>query len=140
VAVALDSSAVIGFLDRGDAFHPAADAAVRAALMSGQSLHVSVITYAEVLTGAKLGHRAEEVVRGFFEELVGDVIPVDAVTAERAAELRGESKALQMPDALILASADLDPGVERILCADRTARSVAGSLRCEIEGLSPQVP
>lgn len=63
MAVVLDSGAVVGFLDRDDALHDAADAAVRD-LVRRQRLLVSVVTYAEVLTGARLGHHDEDHVRG----------------------------------------------------------------------------
>lgn len=137
MAVALDSNAVIGFLDSSDAFHPAADERIRELLAEGQNLCASVVTYAEVLTGAKLGHHDEGVVRGFFEELVTWVMPVELPVAERAAELRADRKVLQMPDALILAGADLAGEVDRILCADEIAKRVKRTLDCTVEPLSP---
>lgn len=137
MAVALDSNAVIGFLDRGDALHEAADNRIRELLGEGQNLHASVVTYAEVLTGAKLGHHDEGVVRGFFEELASRVMPVELPVAARAAELRAERTALKMPDALILAGAELDEEVEAILCSDEIAAKVKRSLRCKVEPLGP---
>lgn len=56
----LDSSTVIGFLDADDVLHRAADAAVRAA--AEHAFAVSVVTVAELLTGAKLGHHDERTV------------------------------------------------------------------------------
>jgi predicted nucleic acid-binding protein len=106
VVALLDSVAVAGFLDRDDAFHAAADARIRE-LAGRDTLVVSVITYAELLTGAGLGHHAQPVVRGFFEQLVDEIYDVDRVAAERAAALRSETPSLKMPDALILATADV---------------------------------
>ena len=102
----LDSVAVAGFLDRDDAFHADADARVRE-LAGRDTLIVSVITYAELLTGAGLGHHGQSAVRGFFEELIDEVSSVDRAVAERAAQLGSHTPSLKMPDALILATADL---------------------------------
>lgn len=137
MAVALDSNVVIGFLDRGDALHQAADAKVRELLSGGENLVTSVVTYAEVLTGAKLGHHDETVVRGFFRELITQVTPVELEVADRAADLRGQERVLRMPDALILAGAEASPGVERIVCADELAARAGALLSCEVESLGP---
>lgn len=102
----LDSVAVAGFLDRDDAVHAAADARVRE-LAGRDTLIVSVITYAELLTGAGLGHDAQSAVRGFFEQLIDEIYSVDRAVAERAAQLRSQTPALKMPAALILATADV---------------------------------
>jgi predicted nucleic acid-binding protein len=87
--------------------HQAADAAVRAAAAQHVFV-VSVVTVAELLTGAKLGHHDEPTVRRFFAQMVSRRIPLDEPAAQRAAELRAAQKALKMPDALILATADLN--------------------------------
>lgn len=102
----LDSVAVAGFLDRDDAFHTAADARIRE-LAGHETLVVSVITYAELLTGAGLGRHERSAVRGFFAELIDEVYSVDRAVAEGAAELRSRTPSLKMPDALILATAEL---------------------------------
>jgi predicted nucleic acid-binding protein len=133
VAVVLDSDAVIGFLDAGDALHAPADAAIRA-LIREQPLLVSAVTYAEVLTGARLGHHDEERVRGFFDHLIAAVLPVETSVADRAADLRAVSQALRMPDALILATADVNPEVELIVTGDTDAAKVA-ALRCPVRRL-----
>lgn len=135
MAVALDSNVLIGFLDRGDALHRSADERVREVLDGGSNLCASVVTYAELLTGAKLGHHDEAIVRGFFDELISWLMPIDRAVAERAAELRSLRKALKMPDALILAGAELDPEVERIICGNDIAPKLARELDCTIERL-----
>ncbi len=136
MAVALDSDVVVGFLDESDALHPKAAARIRELLGRGDTLLASVVTYAEVLTGAKLGHHDEPIVRGFFGDLVTEIVPVDLETAERAAELRSRRRSLRMPDALILASADLHSEVGLIICGDRKAMRLEG-LSCEVELLRP---
>jgi predicted nucleic acid-binding protein len=102
----LDSSVVIAFLNADDALHPAADAAVREVARE-HGLAVSTVTIAEVLTGAKLRHHDETIVRRFLTTVVGTRLPVDEPVAERAAELRASNRALRMSDALILATGDL---------------------------------
>ena len=131
MAVVLDSDAVVGFLDRSDALHESADAAIRD-VVSRQPLAVSVITYAEVLTGAKLGHHDEDLVTGFLTEVVSHIIPVDVEIADRAAELRAAERSLRMPDALIVATADLDPELELLLTGDQLVGKLK-NLRCEVQ-------
>jgi len=130
VAVVLDSDTVVGFLDRKDALHAAADVAIRD-LVREQRLLVSVVTYAEVLTGTRLGHHDEDQVRGFFAQLISEVLPVDMTVADKAAELRSHLKPLRMPDALILASAETNPDVDLIVTGDAQAPKVPG-LDCAI--------
>lgn len=134
MGVVLDSDAVVGFLDGADALHEAADAAIRD-LARGQRLLVSAVTYAEVLTGARLGHHDEDRVAGFFDELISDVLPVDAVVADKAAALRAGSKSLRMPDALILATAEIDPDVELVVTGDVKITKVP-DLSCQVRLLS----
>lgn len=131
MAVVLDSGVVIGFLDRGDALHGAADAEVRKQLRS-QSLLVSAVTYAEVLTGARLGHHQETQVRDFFNDLISEVLAVDDVVADAAAELRSRHRALRMPDALILATAGTEPDVGLLLTGDAQMAKASG-VDCEIQ-------
>jgi len=131
VAVALDSDAVIGFLDSGDALHGAADSAVRK-LLREQRLVVSVVTYAEVLTGARLGHHDADLVAGFFTDLVSEVLSIDVTVADIAARLRAGRRSLSMPDALILATAEASQEVELVLSGDAGIASVAG-LDCPVQ-------
>jgi predicted nucleic acid-binding protein len=130
VAVVLDSGVVVGFLDRQDALHDAADAAVRE-LVRGQRLLASAVTYAEVLTGARLGHHSEDDVIGFFKDLLSAVLPVDVGVADRAADLRSSFRALRMPDALILATAETEPEVDLLVTGDEQPAKVSG-LRVDV--------
>jgi predicted nucleic acid-binding protein len=100
-------------------------------LAHAQRLLVSVITYAEVLTGAKLGHHNEDHVRGFFSQLVSGVLPVDTTVADTAADLRARSKSLRMPDALIVATAETEPDAGVIVTGDRQVARLSG-LSCEV--------
>ena len=119
MAVALDADAVIGFLDRSDALHDSAAHEVGTRVLAAREpLIVSAITFAGVLTGALLGHREEGPVRGFFAELVSEVVPVDLEVAEAGARLRSRER-LPMPDALMLASARLHPEISALITGDR---------------------
>jgi predicted nucleic acid-binding protein len=130
VAVVLDSDAVVGFLDRDDGLHDAADAAIRD-LVGEHRLLVSAVTYAEVLTGARLGHHDEAAVGGFFTELISAILAVDVAVVDRAADLRSRFRSLRMPDALILASADTEASVEFIVTGDQQMAKVSG-LSCTV--------
>jgi len=130
VAVVLDSSVVVGFLDRSDELHDAADETIREILTSHR-LFVSVITYAEVLTGARLGHHDEEQVIGFFTDLISSVVPVDIEIGDCAARLRAESKALAMPDALIAATAEINGEIELLVSGDGDVAKAKG-LGCPV--------
>jgi predicted nucleic acid-binding protein len=131
VAVVLDSSVVIGFLDRSDELHGAADEAIRD-LLGSHRLFVSVITYAEVLTGARLGHHNEEYVAGFFADLVSSVLPVDVPIGDCAARLRAQTKSLAMPDALIAATAEINGEVELLVSGDGDVVKAKG-LGCPVQ-------
>lgn len=132
----LDSNTVIGFLDADDLLHQASDAEVRAAA-SEHLFAVSVVTVAELLTGAKLGHHDERTVRRFFAQTVSKRIPLDERAAERAAELRAAHKALKMPDALILATGDLNADV--VLTGDQHWLKISG-LTCDLRYIASGTP
>ena len=130
MAVVLDSDAVVGFLDRDDALHTAADTAIRDVIGEHRIL-ISAVTYTEVFTAARLGHHDEAAVGGFFAELTSAILPVDVAVADRAAELRSRLRSLRMPDALILASADTEAGVQLIVTGDQQMAKVSG-LSCAV--------
>jgi len=125
VAVALDADAIVGFLDRSDALH---ESAVRliGEVAAEDSLVASAVTLAELLTGAMLGHHDEQIVRGFFADLVASVIPVDGDVAEAAALLRARSK-LRMPDAIVLATAMVRSEITALITGDERIAKAAGS-------------
>jgi hypothetical protein len=78
-------------------------------------------------------------VEDFFDALVKDLLPVDRPVAARAAALRGKHTSLKMPDALILATADLHAEIGTILCADGDWPKVKG-LSCKVELLKVDPP
>ncbi len=123
--ILLDSTVIVGFLDADDALHDVSVAKFRE-IVGSHTLAASVISYAEVMTGVALGHHPLESVDGFFEAFVKELLPVDRRVAARAATLRGERRSLPMPDALILAAADLHTDIETVLCADGDWPKVKG--------------
>lgn len=136
--VLLDSSAVVGFLQPDDALHDAAYAAVGRAVRAGDYLAISAVTWTEILTGAALGHREEQTVRGFVADFSIEIAPVDTAVAECAARIRGRHvertaggrrrSTISPPDALILATADVLPGVDRVMGGDARWARVCRSL------------
>ena len=131
MAVVLDSSAIVAFLDRDDGLNEAATAAL-GELATERRLLASAVTFAELLTGAHLLHHDEALVRGFFDDLIATILAVDVATAERAAELRSGHQSLRMPDALILATADIHPEVETLLTGDTRFAAVDG-ISCRVD-------
>ncbi len=133
--ILLDSTIVVGFLDADDALHEIAVTKLRE-IVGSHRLAASVISYAELMTGVSLGHHSHERVDRFFDALVKDLLPVDRKVAAHAATLRGRRISLRMPDALILATADLHDDIDRIVCADDDWPKVKG-LSCKVELLKP---
>ncbi len=129
--ILLDSTVIVTFLDADDALHDAAVARLKKIARS-DPLAASVVSYAEVMTGVELGHHPRKDVEGFFDVLVKDLVAVEKPIAARAAALRGDRKSLRMPDALILATGDVRPDIETILCADGDMPKVKG-LSCKVE-------
>ena len=133
--ILLDSPIIVGFLDADDALHEIAVTRLRE-IVGSHPLAASVISYAELMTGVSLGHHSHERVDRFFDALVKDLLPVDREVAARAATLRGKRISLRMPDALILATADLHEDIDTIVCADDDWPKVKG-LSCKVELLKP---
>jgi predicted nucleic acid-binding protein len=129
--ILLDSTVIVGFVDADDALHQATVARLRQ-IIGDHPLVASVISYAEVMTGVSLGHHSHDTVNDFFDVLVKELFPVDRAVAARAAALRGARRSLRMPDALILATADVHDGIETVLCADEDWEKVTG-LRCHVD-------
>jgi predicted nucleic acid-binding protein len=131
----LDSAVIAGFLKADDALHEIASTAVRAAAARG-SLMASVVTFTELIAGARLGHHDERVVRDFFRQLVADLVPFTLDLADRAAELRADHRALRLPDAIILATGERH--ADDIVTADERWGGVPG-LRRPVTVVGPGV-
>lgn len=110
----LDTSVLIGALNRDDALHEAASQAVRAE-RDRHALAISALTYAEILVGPlRVGARAVEVVERFAAQV--RIVELSADIARLAAELRS-GRGLKLPDAVIVATG-LHLGADAILTAD----------------------
>jgi predicted nucleic acid-binding protein len=110
----LDTSIVIGALNRDDALHEAASRAVLSA-RDRHALAISALTYAEILVGPlRAGGRAVEVVERFSAQL--RIVDLTPDIARLAAELRA-ARGLKLPDAVIVATG-LRHGADVIVTAD----------------------
>jgi|Tabmets5t2r1_1033131.scaffolds.fasta_scaffold112953_2 predicted nucleic acid-binding protein len=110
----VDTSVVIGALNRDDALHEAASQAVRTE-RDRHALAISALTYAEMLVGPlRVGGRAVEVVERFAAQV--RIVELSADVARLAAELR-TGRGLKLPDAVIVATG-LHLGADVILTAD----------------------
>ncbi|MFZ0341959.1 MAG: PIN domain-containing protein [Gaiellaceae bacterium] len=122
--VVLDASVVIAFLDPDDALH---DAAV-AALTEHQhdELLIPTSAYAEILVAPhRRGAEAVAEVEAFLSDLSIRREAPTPVIARAAAKLRGESRGLRLPDALVLATAE-ELGAEVVLTGDESWARVSG--------------
>ena len=110
----LDTSIVIGALNRHDALHEAASRAVRAE-RERHALAISALTYAEILVGPlRAGARAVAVVERFAAQV--RIVDLSPDIARLAAELRA-ARGLKLPDAVIVATG-LRLGADVIMTAD----------------------
>lgn len=103
-AVALDASVAIGFLEPADAHHDRAVSELRA--RAGAGLIMAASAYSETLIrplAKGLGDRVD----AFVDGLRIEIVPADRGIARRAAELRAADAALRLPDALVVATAQL---------------------------------
>jgi predicted nucleic acid-binding protein len=97
----LDTSIVIGALNRDDALHAAASEAVRSE-RDRRTLAISALTYAEILVGPlRVGGRAVEVVERFAAQV--RIVDLSPEIARLAAEMRA-ARGLKLPDAVIVAT------------------------------------
>lgn len=133
--ILLDSTVIVGFLDADDALHGVSVARIRE-LVKEDALAASVVSHAEVMTGVELGHHSRDAVVGFFDVLIRALLPVERAVGDRAATIRGRRRTLPMPDTLILATADLHPEIDTVLCADGDWPKVR-DLDCRVELLKP---
>jgi predicted nucleic acid-binding protein len=127
--IALDTSVLIALLDPGDAHHRAARAALEA--YAEDDLRIPAHTLAEALVHPMKAGRDREA-RRLIAALEIAVDPVDESIAVAAAKLRARyGAALRMPDALVIAYADVRRAT-RLLTAD--ARWARWSRRVELIG------
>ncbi|HET8536015.1 MAG TPA: type II toxin-antitoxin system VapC family toxin [Solirubrobacteraceae bacterium] len=125
----LDASVLIALLDPNDAHHPATRDALDA--HADDDLRIPAHTLAEALVHPARAGREREA-RRLIASLEIAVDAIDETIAIAAAKLRARhGGALRMPDALVLAYADVRKA-KRVLTAD--ARWTAWSSRVELVG------
>ncbi|HMS89507.1 MAG: type II toxin-antitoxin system VapC family toxin [Acidimicrobiales bacterium] len=102
----LDAGVLIGFLDRGDAHHHGAIAALRDAAGRNDRLFLPASAFAEILVGpSRQGAASVAVVPDVLGKLAVEIEPLDADVAVTAAALRARHRSLKLPDALVIATA-----------------------------------
>jgi len=119
----LDASVLIGLLDTADAHHARAVDDVERADLSGAALVTPASAYSEALVAfARAGRLGDA--RAALAGMGIEVVPLNATTAERAAELRARHRGLRLPDAMVLATARRLEG-DLLTYDDRLARAAA---------------
>ena len=105
----LDAGIVIAVLDADDVHHLVARAVLRDALERGDRLALPVSAYAEVMVGPhRSGPDEVATVDTFLDALPATVEPASRDIARVAAALRAHhGRSLRLPDALVLATADV---------------------------------
>jgi predicted nucleic acid-binding protein len=127
--IALDASVLIALLDPNDVHHPGALTLLEA--YAEDDLRIPAHTLAEALVHPMRAGKDREA-RRLIAALEIAVDPVDEPIAVAAAKLRARhGTALRMPDALVIAYADVLKAT-RLLTAD--ARWTAWSRRIELVG------
>ncbi len=115
----LDAGLVIAILDSGDPHHAQAREALTAARRRGDELVLPASTYAECLVSpSRRGAEAVATTDRFVDALPARVEPASRAIAAAAAALRAmHGRALRLPDALVVATAQV-LGADRIVTTD----------------------
>ncbi|HEX5492959.1 MAG TPA: PIN domain-containing protein [Mycobacteriales bacterium] len=117
--VVLDSSVVLALLDPDDVLHASSAGAVRQWRDSSDGFLLPAVVLAEVLVGAARGGAAELATRrDLIVDAFGAPYPVDEEVAVAAARRRAGHRSLRLPDALVIATADV-AGATAILTGDK---------------------
>lgn len=115
----LDAGVVIGFLDSNDAHHRSSKAALANALQNGDYLALAASALAQCSVGpARRGEPALHAIRSLIERLPIAIVPLDVEIATTAARLRAAHRALQLPDALVIATA-IEQAADELMTIDR---------------------
>ena len=123
--VVLDASVVIGHLSDRDAHHEAAAAALLE--RADDELYLPATAFAEALVEPER-QRASERARSLIGSLGVVVDPIGEATAVQAARLRARHPSLRLPDALVIAHADV-LGADEVLTTDTRWRRLSPRVR-----------
>lgn len=115
----VDAGVVIAVLDELDAHHGAARAGLNRARDRGDRIVLPASAYSETLVSAsRAGDPAVRIVDGLVDGLPMTVESIGRTIAASAARLRAQhGRALRLPDALVLATAQV-LGADRVLTTD----------------------
>jgi predicted nucleic acid-binding protein len=117
--VVLDASVVLALFDPEDALHSSASAAVRRRRDAGDEFILPASVLAEVLVGAaKRGDGELASRRALAIAAFGPPRPLDEEVAVAAARRRARHRSLRLPDALVIATADV-AGADAVLTGDK---------------------
>lgn len=123
--IVLDASVVIAHLDPADSLHSRAVRALTA--VSGDDLVLPASALAETLVApARRGRLVDA--RAAIDTLLIRIEPLTDAIAEGAAGLRAAHRALRLPDALVIATAD-HLNADGVLTADRKWRRLSSRTR-----------
>jgi predicted nucleic acid-binding protein len=121
--VVIDTSVVLALFDANDAHHEAASESVAGLQPSDPVYLLSAVVYAEAMVAAARISAAERLhTRGLLRRGFGPVYEVDERVAEEAAMLRAAHRWLRLPDALVLATADVERADVILTCDKRWAK------------------
>jgi predicted nucleic acid-binding protein len=117
--VVLDASVVLALFDAQDSLHEPASATARRCRDQGDLFILPASVLAEVLVGAaKRGEAELTTRRRLAVAAFGTPYPADEEVAVAAARRRARHRALRLPDALVLATADA-AGADAVLTGDK---------------------
>ena len=130
----LDTAPLVYYLDDDERYADSVEDYLYSALRAGVEVFTSVITATEYLTYPyKTGNLEKVVVFFDFLNYTGiPLVPIDAVVAQKAAQIRAEYRHFKTMDALQLASACVH-GCDVFLTNDKQLRQFA-EIRCVVLG------
>lgn len=130
----VDAGVIIAFLDGDDSHHDVARAALSTAIAKAERLAMAASALAECLVGpARRGPKTVELVKTLIERLPVAVVDLDEEIATQAAVLRARHRSLNLPDALVIATAE-HSGADHLITTDRrwpTAKAMKLALSIE---------
>lgn len=119
--VVVDASVVIGVLDMSDAQHTRCARAVLDRSDANWILPVSVLSES-LVAASRRGDDAIESTRRLLVDGYGPPRSIDEPVVVAAARLRAVHRSLRLPDALVLAIAQVDGADEVLTCDQRWAK------------------
>ena len=115
----LDAGVLIGFLDAEDVHHRAARSAIADAIDRADRLEMAASALAECLVGpARRGDDAVDLVHDLRQRLPIAIVPLDVDIATAAARVGARHRSLRLPDALVIATAEVG-GADHLVTTDR---------------------